>query len=121
LTLFRDLNSCQRFIICYDADGPDPEPKRAEARKLIVKPSGFTDDCCVVVPVQELEAWILADIECAFNLFTSWHPKPIPNPEAISSPKEHLEKLSRDSKRKPRYSHATHNELVPFQSWSSAI
>ncbi len=69
-------------------------------------------DCCIVIPVQELEAWILADIECASKVFPSWKPSPIHNPEGISKPKEHLEKLSRDSKQRPRYRHAIHNEQV---------
>ena len=29
LNLFKALHSCERFIVCHDADGPDPEPKRA--------------------------------------------------------------------------------------------
>ena len=112
LDLFKRLYSCERFIVCHDADGPDPEPKRTLITERIVKPSGITDACCILVPVQELEAWILADIECAVNLFSSWRPAPIQNPEKIVSPKEYLEKLSRDSKQRPRYSHAVHNEKM---------
>ena len=78
----------------------------------IVKHSEVGDACCILIPVQELEAWILADIECAVNIFPSWRPAPIQNPEKIESPKEHLEKLSRDSKQRPRYSHAVHNEKM---------
>ena len=78
----------------------------------IVRPSGLAQDCCIVIPVQELEAWILADIECASKIFTSWRPSPIENPEGIPDPKEHLEKLSRDSRQRPRYSHAIHNEKM---------
>jgi hypothetical protein len=112
LNLFKALHSCRRFIVCHDADGPDPDPKRVLVNEKIVKPSGITDDCCILVPVQELEAWILADIECAVKIFPSWQPAPIQNPEKIASPKEHLEKLSRDSKQRPRYSHAVHNEKM---------
>jgi hypothetical protein len=111
LVLFRDL-ACTRFIVCYDADGPDPKPKHELVRTRIVEPSGIDKGVCIVIPVQEIEAWILADIECATEIFTSWNPKPINNPEQISSPKEYLEKLSRDSRQKPRYSHATHNERM---------
>lgn len=112
LNLFKVLHSCERFIVCHDADGPDPEPKRVLVSEKIVKPSGLTDDCCILVPVQELEAWILADIECAERIFTLWRPTPIQNPEKIASPKEYLEKLSRDCKQRPRYSHAVHNEKM---------
>jgi hypothetical protein len=112
LDLFKALYSCERFIVCHDADGLDPKPKRTLVQEKIVKPSGVADACCILVPVQELEAWMLADIECAVNIFPSWRPEPIPNPEKIASPKEHLEKLSRDSKKRPRYSHAVHNEKM---------
>ena len=101
-----------RFIICHDADGPDPGPKREIVRDQIVEPSGVTEPCCIVIPVQALEAWILADIECAAKLFRSWVPKPIDNPEGITKPKEHLERLSKGSKGRPLYSHATHNEQL---------
>ena len=112
LDLFKALYSCERFIVCHDADGPDPGPKKILVDERIVKPSGVANACCILVPVQELEAWILADIECAINIFTSWQPAPIQNPEKIVSPKEYLEKLSRDSKQRPRYSHAVHNEKM---------
>ncbi len=111
LALFRNLE-CTRFIVCYDADGPDPKPKYELVRTKIVEPSGIDEGVCIVIPVQELEAWILADLERATEIFTSWKPKPINNPEQIASPKEYLEKLSRDSRQKPRYSHATHNEKM---------
>jgi hypothetical protein len=103
---------CTRFIVCHDADGPDPGPKRELVRDRIIKPSGISGDYCIVVPVQELEAWILADIECATAIFSSWKPIAIHNPESIARPKEHLESLSRSSNQKPRYSHAVHNERM---------
>lgn len=111
LRAFQQLN-CRRFIVCHDADGPDPGPARRLVREKVVAPARLGDDCCIVVPVQELEAWILADIECATRIFTSWQPSSIQNPEAIESPKEHLEKLSRQGNHRPRYSHATHNERM---------
>ena len=109
--LFRDLG-CNRFIACHDADGPNPAPKHRLVAKAIVKPSGIDEECCIVVPVQELEAWILADIECASAIFTSWKPPAVPNPERVPNPKEHLERLSGEGKSRPRYSHATHNQRM---------
>ena len=55
LRLFRDLQ-CTRFIVCHDADGPDPSSRQELVRQKVVKPSGISDECCIVVPVQELEA-----------------------------------------------------------------
>lgn len=111
LRLFQNLGYTH-FIICHDADGSDPEPNREQVRTRIIKPSGIRTDFCIVVPVQELEAWILADIECATNIFSSWKPNAIRNPESIPSPKEHLEKLSRTSRHRPRYIHTIHNEQM---------
>ncbi len=111
LQLFKML-SLTHFIVCHDADGPDPQPKRDEVIQRIVRPSGFTEDCCIVIPVQELEAWILADIECASKIFSSWHPSPIESPERIFKPKEYLERVSKEGKQRPRYRHATHNERM---------
>ncbi len=110
--LFQSLYDCKRFIVCHDADGPDPAPKRLLVQQRIVKPSAVADACCIVIPVQELEAWILADIECAVRVFSSWRPSPIRNPESIASPKEFLVRFSRDSKRRPRYNHVVHNEKM---------
>jgi hypothetical protein len=111
LKAFRMLG-LTRFIVCHDADGPNPQPTRDLVMQRIVRPSGLTEDCCIVIPVQELEAWILADIGCASKIFPSWRPSPIENPETIAKPKEYLEKLSRDGKHRPRYRHATHNEKM---------
>jgi hypothetical protein len=74
---------CTRFIICHDADGSDPEPKRELVRVRIIQPSEIRDGYCIIVPVQELEAWILADIECAIHIFSGWRPAAILNPEHI--------------------------------------
>ena len=68
--------------------------------------------CCVVVPVEELEAWLLADVAAVSKKWPSWRPDAIANPERVRDPKEHLEKLSRDSQRRPRYSHAVDNPIL---------
>jgi len=108
-----DAYDCSRFIVCRDADGPTPDDSRSKVLNQIVRPSGVDEDCCVVVPVQELEAWILADLPAVSNVITGWRPPDITKqPESIESPKEYLEHLSRSSNKRPRYSHATHNEKV---------
>ena len=104
---------CTRFIIAYDADDGDPSERRKEVQCKVVKPSGVGDKCCcIVIPVQELESWILADIAAVTRIISSWRPSPVAYPESIASPKEALEKLSRNSKHRPRYVHAMHNEQV---------
>jgi hypothetical protein len=99
---------CTRFVVCHDADGPDAKPRRDDVERLITKPAGV-QDCCIVIPVQEIEAWLLADLPAAKNIFTGWVPPTIANPESIASPKEYLTHLSKAGLTKPRYHHATHN------------
>jgi hypothetical protein len=115
LKLFAKLGY-NRLIVCYDADNEKPNNRHQEVVKRIIKKSGLTglkkEIICILIPVQEIEAWILADIEAVTHIFKNWYPKPIFNPESIDSPKEYLEKLSRDAKKRPRYNHATHNEKV---------
>src|SRR5690606_15477394 len=102
-----------RFVIAYDADGFDPLARHEEARASILAPSRVAPHaCCIVVPVQELEAWLLADVAAVSNNWPTWRPEPIANPESVRDPKEHLEKLSRDAQRKPRYSHRVHNSVL---------
>ena len=102
---------CDRFIACHDSDGQDSKAIHEKLRRELLRPTK-TEDCgCSLVPVEELEAWILADLKAVTKIFTSWRPNEIRNPEGVPSPKEHLEKLSR-IKARPRYDHVTHNERI---------
>lgn len=104
---------CTRFVISYDADRCDPTLRHREVIERIVNPSGIGFPCCVLIPVQEIEAWILADIQAVSKVLTSWNPSPLETePERIDDPKEYLEALSRNNKKKPIYDHATHNAKV---------
>lgn len=102
---------CTRFVVCHDADGPDPLATRDQVEARVIRPSGL-GSCCVVVPVQEIEAWVLADIAAVTKIFSGWRPEPISNPEGIKDPKEFLKRLSDEGVSRPRYSHATHNPRV---------
>jgi hypothetical protein len=112
LRTFSELG-CNRLVVCHDADGPDPAPKRREINDKVVIPSGC-ERCCIVIPVHEIEAWILADIDKVGNrIAKSWNPKPfVGNPEAEVKPRKTLERMSIDSKQKPRYSHTSDNPGV---------
>ena len=111
LQMFKEIG-CKRFIICYDSDRADPEERKQSIIDDIIKPAGFDAIFCALVPIQEIEAWILADINAVTNIIKGWAPtKEITNPESIQDPKEHLEKMSRERQR-PRYSHAIHNPKI---------
>jgi len=109
LKAFKELG-CDRFIICYDADRDSPSGRHNEALEKIVIPFGNTEKCCILVPIQEIEAWILADLKSVTKVISSWVPtKVYHSPESVNDPKEELEKLSRNANKRPRYSHAIHN------------
>lgn len=61
LGLFARLGAT-RFIICHDSDGKDPEAVRRQLRASIEAKIRLKDyDHKIIVPVQEVEAWIIAD------------------------------------------------------------
>jgi hypothetical protein len=107
----REFNrrGCARFLVAQDADQKDVGEIRAEIIRKIIKPAGITGCVCIIIPVQEIEAWLLADILAVSKIFTGWKPKEVASPESIAKPKEYLEKLSRQVNEKPRYIHAKHN------------
>jgi hypothetical protein len=113
LRLLADLG-CTRFVVCYDADGPSGTARQQELTDQVLTPSGLPRrDCLALVPVQEIESWILADVDRAVpHAISSWRPDPIASPERIPSPKEELMRMSRDSRRRPRYAYTTHNGQV---------
>lgn len=105
--------SVTKFIICYDADRDTASKRFYEAMGKVLDKTSAKGDFCIVVPVQELEAWILSDMAALANIFSGWNPTTVfASPENIADPKEQLEKLSRMQNNRPRYNHATHNERV---------
>ena len=115
LKLFERLR-CNKIVICFDADGPQEKAhtRREKIRNELILPSqiNVSISCFALVPVQELEAWILADLHAVKKIITSFKlPKPFSSPERIASPKERLMKISRcPTTRKARYCPAKDNE-----------
>jgi len=105
-----------RVVICYDSDREKPAIGLEILQGIVVQ-SGIGIPSCLLIPVQELEAWLLADHAKLKKIFgtlqksKSW-PKPILAPEKIKDPKERLEKMSRTRGRRALYSHAIHNEVM---------
>ncbi len=111
IKLFADLG-VTRFIICHDSDGHDPREIRAKVEDAIKMKgcSGFMH--AVVVPVEELEAWIIADEEAIRKVIPTLTVKPVKKPEEIRSPKEWLKSESRRGRSTPLYVPALHNKEV---------
>ena len=98
------------FIICHDSDGNDPVEIRNKVRSRV----GAKIDLKrviheIIVPVEELEAWIIADESAINKAIPRLSIKETLHPETIKNPKEWLIKQSRDSRSRPLYAPATFN------------
>jgi len=117
LNAYRELG-CNRFIICYDCDNELPAERYKKIIDRIINKSDLrnsnsSESICALVPVQEIESWILADLSAVSKIISSWKPTAcFSNPEVQESPKEELAKLSRNMQRKPLYNHVVHNPRV---------
>lgn len=107
------LRENEHLVICHDLDSGDANSLKRLKEELESKvrhiPKRQRDCICIVIPVQEIEAWFLADVELLKKRFKDIRISDALNPEAIASPKEYIEKASRDSKARPRYIHNIHN------------
>lgn len=103
----------RKFVVCTDSDGKCPDKLKNSIHENVFSPSGcgiaWTEFACALVPVQEIEAWMLSDEVALSKVCKGWRPVGIPNPESIASPKEYLCRLSRASNRRPRYVPAIDN------------
>ncbi|MBI5190690.1 MAG: DUF4276 family protein [Nitrospirae bacterium] len=101
-------------FVFHDSDTGE-ESKIVELRKdltakvMAAKPRGRA---CIVIPIQEIEAWLLADEDAINGSFSKLSIKAYPNPEAVDSPKETIERLSKGANSKPRYTNTTHNRKI---------
>ena len=106
---------CRRFIVCHDADNQPPDEVRRKVLEGVIKPAGLGPDAVpfVAVPVQMIEAWILADVESADKLFQSWKPGKVKRPpESFDDPKNELVRMSRQGRSRPLYNPTEHNSLM---------
>jgi hypothetical protein len=104
------IQQCTLLILIHDLDENNLRELRDEIEDTL-KPSPITK-YIIVIPIREIEAWLLADHE-AINKTFGLKLKKIPNPEAIRRPKEHLRDLVylRSSKRKI-YVNTIHNRKI---------
>jgi hypothetical protein len=95
---------CHMLIVHADADGPTPDRARAERFDPgleLVKQAGESvcQDLLPIIPVQEIEAWLLADKEILLKKLGANKDATVPNIpslqrlEAMANPKEHLDRV----------------------------
>jgi hypothetical protein len=103
-------SGCQHVLIFHDLDRNDEKKLLAQLRKKV--PAEKYSCTAIIIPIEELEAWLLSDKEAiakAFQLNNA--PNEIHNVEAIPSPKEYLARLIWDLAKK-RYLNTVHNRKI---------
>lgn len=109
------LRGATRFIICHDSDDSDPAEIKAKVRAALVRNGRSRFDYEIVVPVQELEAWIVADSDAIRPVIPSLWIRNVDAPERMPRPKEWLREESRRGRSKPIYVPTIHNcKVVNF-------
>lgn len=93
-----------KVVICHDADGPDPAAAEAKVRQALARRRvtlGHSGK--IIVPVQELEAWLIADEVAIATAIPSFRLRAVMQPERQSSPKEWLINESMRGRSRPLY------------------
>ncbi|MEJ0049602.1 MAG: DUF4276 family protein [Methylovirgula sp.] len=103
---------CRYLILVRDLDKENP----ATLHGSLVSALGdiLSKSRIVVIPVREIEAWLLADNEAIFRAMKLKKIlAPIANPEAVADPKKLLARLIyTNSEHTRRYINAIHNEKI---------
>ncbi len=105
-------DGCDRFVIAHDADDRTIAETRLLVEQTIVAPASIDFIYCLSIPVQELEAWLIADPAAVNTVIPTMRFRGHPNPEELRNPKEWLVRESRRSNGRPLYSPATFNAAV---------
>ena len=111
IRLFANLGA-ERFVVCHDADGPDPAPAREKVRREIVEPAEVQESCCILIPVEELEAWIIADEQAISQTIPTFASPAVASPEGQNDPKEWIVRQSKRNRTRPLYVPSMHNSRV---------
>ena len=102
---------CDKFVVVIDADDFDGNERRRLASRL-VRDADRTGTSIVVVPIQEIESWILADPDAISSVIKQLSIPDIVNPEEIESPKEWLVGQSKSKRSRPLYNPTANNPPV---------
>lgn len=103
-------SGCEHIILFHDLDRNNEAQLRRDLESKINK--GDFPNSVIVIPIEELEAWLLVDpaaIQKVFGL--AKEPRISNQTETIKSPKEHLRYIVWKSGKK-RYMNTTHNKKI---------
>ena len=103
---------CTQILLVHDRDRGDADKLMAELEAILK--AAPQQRRVVVVPTEEIEAWLLSDhgaVKAALNMRQAF--KEIHHPETVKSPKEHLGDLVwKASDKKITYVNSVHNPLI---------
>lgn len=103
-------SGCDHILLFHDLDRNDEGELLKELEGKIAK-KDFPNSV-IVIPVEEMEAWLLSDPQAIKKVFSLQKvPKINKNSEAIKSPKEHLKEVVWKCGKK-RYMNTAHNKKI---------
>lgn len=99
---------CNAIVIVIDQDRENADKMEVEIRKNLIS---IKAKAIVCIPIEEIEAWILSDINVLRKVFEiNREIKEIKNPEGQPSPKEEISKiLKRATGNTKMYVKTSHN------------
>lgn len=103
-------SGCDHIILVHDLDRNKESDIRTALEAKVSKAA--YPNSIIVVPIEELEAWLLADVDAIRDVFgLTKSPKRIADCEAITAPKEYLRGLVWRHGKK-RYLNTIHNQKI---------
>jgi hypothetical protein len=101
---------CRYLVVMHDLDREDESALRQQLEGAI---RGLSYDASLIlIPIEELEAWLLCDAHALKRVFSMKKlPRTPIHPEGITGPKEHLRSLVKKSCGK-YYFNTIHNEKI---------
>ena len=113
------IRGCTHLVVLVDLDDNNEEELRLELTNS-VRHRGF-DAYVILIPVREIEAWLLADAKALQNVFAMVKMPKVPkSPEAIRRPKEKLRDIVWNATKK-RYLNTIHNKKIAAASRISKL
>jgi len=101
---------CSHIVVVHDLDEADETELRLLLERAIS--SVRVQGSIIVIPVREIEAWLLSDSRAIQRVFNMQREPRVPrNPESVRDPKATLERLVWTAGKK-RYVNSIHNERI---------
>jgi hypothetical protein len=106
------LKGCTKIVLVHDLDRNNATNLRATLEEILSKSTNLKH--AVVIPAEELEAWLLSDVAAIGSaLSLPRRLKVVFHPETIASPKEYIrDSVWQASNKKTQYVNSVHNKGI---------